>query len=61
MSAQWSDEQTRMLIDERKNGNEEYHRTRIVIRETFGKILRIKSTEQIILITSPGKIVIRNF
>ena len=27
MSAQWSDEQTRMLIDERKNGNEEYHRT----------------------------------
>ena len=27
MSAQWSEEQTRMLIDARKNGNEEYHRT----------------------------------
>ena len=27
MSAQWSEEQTRMLIDERKNGNEEYHWT----------------------------------
>ncbi|CAB4487428.1 hypothetical protein RhiirA1_515887 [Rhizophagus irregularis] len=27
MSAQWSEEQIRMLIDERKNGNEQYHRT----------------------------------
>ena len=27
MSAQWNDEQTRILIDERKNGNEVYHRT----------------------------------
>ncbi|POG61808.1 hypothetical protein GLOIN_2v1701234 [Rhizophagus irregularis DAOM 181602=DAOM 197198] len=27
MSAQWSEEQIRMLINERKNGNEEYHRT----------------------------------
>ena len=27
MSVQWSEEQTRMLIDARKNGNEEYHRT----------------------------------
>jgi len=27
MSAQWSDEQIRMLIDERKDGNEAYHRT----------------------------------
>ena len=27
MSAQWSEEQIRMLIDECKNGNEQYHRT----------------------------------
>ncbi|UZO07963.1 uncharacterized protein OCT59_028231 [Rhizophagus irregularis] len=35
MSAQWSEEQTRMLIDERKNGNEEYHRTSIRNKRNF--------------------------
>jgi hypothetical protein len=27
MSAQWEDEQTRMLIDKRKIGNKDYHQT----------------------------------
>ena len=27
MSLEWNDEQTRILIDKRKNGNEEYHCT----------------------------------
>ena len=37
MSLEWNKEETRFLIDERKNGNEEYHQTLDVARESSGK------------------------
>ena len=45
MSLEWNDEQTRILIDECKNGNEEYHRTPKRNKRIFWEIIAEKLNE----------------
>ena len=49
MSLEWNEEETRFLIDERKNGNEEYHQTpkrnkRIFWEEIANRLNQIHNT-----------------
>ena len=51
-SAQWDDEQTRMVIDKRKNGNKDYHQTPLFFSHIHSKENKYINDFLILLLTN---------